>query len=486
MPMKEVHTLIIGSGFGGIKSAIELKKLGIEEFVILERNAGFGGTWYINNYPGAAVDVQSYLYSYFDEPFNWSQKFCERDEILQYINQITEKYGLHKYIQFDKNVAGLEFDSEDGKWEVRCVDGSRFRAKFIINCSGRRSQKYMPTIPGIDTLTIDHFHASTWPDICLKGKKVGIIGVGASAAQIIPEIYKDCEELHVFKRSSYWALPRKNQPFSSRSKKILGNNTLRKIYRYKLFLDNESRILAYKYWPRILKAYEKKAKKFIDSTVKNPEKRKILTPDYSLGCKRVILSDSMYTALDADNVIIHSDRIKACYPEGIRCKDGEKIKLDVLILATGFQNTKRYIPFEIKAEDVTLNEIWDPRPMAFKGTVVKGMPNLFFMIGPNAIIGHSSEIYALESQLMYITKILKDHLNHRWKYFDLKSDLMEQYTAKIDEKMKTTIWQTGSCVSWYHDENGVNTTLYPSFSFSFRKSLKRFNPKNFEFTHELQ
>lgn len=485
--MKTYKAIIIGSGFGGQCAALKLKKQGIEDFLILERRDFMGGTWCQNTYPGAAVDVQSPLYSIESEPYDWSQMFAEQDELQLYTNHVIDKNNLRDKTQTSANVSKIEWHEADQAWQVHLQDQPSIRAQFVINASGPLSTPVIPEFKGKESFKGKSFHTNNWDqDYDYRGKRIAIIGSGASAAQIIPAIAKDAGELHIFQRSPHWVLPRPDYVFKPWQRKLLKNKALYKLLRKAIYWELESRVIGFKYSQTMLKlAAQNKAVKHIKKQISDPVLRAKVTPDYTIGCKRIILSDTLYPALCRDNVSLHdkTQGIKEITETGIITQDGENLELDLIVYSTGYDATDGVISYPvIGREKKQLGDFWQEYPRAYLGTSAPGFPNLFIVTGPNTGIGHTSAIVVIEAQMNYIISSIKSLSANDNKVIEVKADAENRYTQHIHQEMAKTVWKSGGCNSWYQSKSGHVIAMFPGFSFTYQRWTKNFRPADHDFS----
>lgn len=478
-----VHTaVIIGSGFGGQCAAIGLRRRGITDVVILERRDFVGGTWCQNSYPGAAVDVQSPLYSIAAEPYAWSQMFAEQAELEEYTRHVMDKHELGELTITGANVveASWQHDPQVGDhWEVRTENKGTFRGQFLINASGPLSTPVIPPFQGRAAFRGAQFHTNDWQhDVDLRGKRVAIVGSGASAAQVIPAIQPDVGHLHVFQRSAHWVLPRHDRVFSTTERRLLGVRPVHKALRTAIYWGLESRIIGFKYSDFMLrKLAQEKALAHIADQVKDPELRRKVTPDFTIGCKRVLLSNTYYPALAADNVTLHdrTDGIDHLDETGIVTTTGEHVDLDVIVWSTGYDATDGVISYPVIGEDgLKLSTFWEQFPRAYLGTAVPGFPNLFIVTGPNTGIGHTSAIFIIESQMFYIMRAIDEVRAAGATGIEVTLEAESAYTENIHKEMENTVWKQGGCHSWYQSRDGHIVAMFPGFSFTFRRMAKAF------------
>ncbi len=480
--MQTFQTLIIGSGFGGQCAAMKLKKMGLDDFVILERRDFMGGTWCQNTYPGAAVDVQSPLYSIAAEPYKWTQMFAEQDELQEYTNFVIDKNDLRSRTHTRTNVEGVRWDEARQEWQVQTSRGE-YRAQFVINASGPLSTPMIPNFPGRESFGGTSFHTNSWDwDYDYKGKRVAIIGSGASAAQVIPAMVDDVAEMHVFQRTPHWVLPRPDRRFSRVERAMLGIKPLHKALRTAIYWGLETRVIGFKYSQKMLNILaQQKAEKFIKQAIRDPELQAALKPDYTIGCKRIILSSTLYPALDRDHVQVHTkdDGIGEINAAGIRTTQGEQVDVDLIVYATGYCATDGVISYPVEGrEGRTIAEQWAEFPRAYLGTTLPGFPNLFIMTGPNTGIGHTSAIFIIESQMEYVARSIARVIKSGKRTIEVTAKAEQDYTDMIHSEMEKTVWKAGGCTSWYQSKSGHVIAMFPGFSFTYRHMARSFKPQD--------
>lgn len=477
--MSHYTVIIIGSGFGGQCAAIRLKEQGIDDFVLLERREFMGGTWAQNTYPGAAVDVQSPLYSIESEPYDWSQMFAEQAELREYTEHVLAKHGLRDKTLTHSNVEKIQWNGEQQCWDVQVKERGVLQAQFVINASGPLSTSVIPPFPGRESFTGKAFHTNEWDhSYDYKNKRVAIIGSGASAAQIIPAIAPDVGHLHVFQRSPHWVLPRPDYVFKPWQRRLLRHKTMYRLLREIIYWSLESRVIGFKYSEKMLDLVAgRQARQHIKKQISDPQLQKKVTPDFTIGCKRVILSNTLYPAYCRDNVTLHDkhDGIESITAHGIKTTQGNDLELDLIIYSTGYDATDGVISYPVVGkEGVTLADVWADFPRAYLGTTAPGFPNLFIVTGPNTGIGHTSAIFVIEAQMNYILRAINEVRDAGKTVIEVDAGAEERYTQHIHEEMAKTVWQTGGCNSWYKSKSGKVIAMFPGFSFTFRRWTKRF------------
>lgn len=478
-----VTAVIVGAGMSGLLAGIKLKERGIDDFVILERSDSVGGTWYDNCYPGASCDVPSHLYSYSFAPNpNWTRAFARQPEILAYFRDVAERYGLEPHIRFGTEVAGAVFDEAAGEWQVAAEDGRHWRARILIVGAGQLNRPWTPDIEGKESFRGVQFHSARWNrDIDLTGQRIASIGNGASAVQYIPEIAPLAEKLTIFQRSSNWIIPRPDEEITPQQHALYRRfPIIRKALRLLIYSINESRWGAFKKagsWAS--RRLEKMARDHLNAQVHDPRLREILTPDYPIGCKRVLITDDYYPAVTRPNVEIVTEPIARIVPDGIETQSGRKIPLDVIVWGTGFATAGFLVPIDIVGRGGRrLHDVWANGAEAHRGVTVSGFPNLFVMYGPNTNLGHNSIIFMSERQMDYILPLIDTILARDLAVLDVKPAAQAAYNAELQKKLATTVW-AANCGSWYkHD--GKITNNWSSSTIAFWRQMRKSDLENYE------
>jgi cation diffusion facilitator CzcD-associated flavoprotein CzcO len=476
---RHVHTLIIGSGFAGLGAAIRLLKEGRDDFLVVERGSEVGGTWRDNTYPGAACDVPSHLYSYsFELNPRWSRSFSPQREIQQYLRSVAAKYDVARYHQFDTEVTLARWDTAAEQWLVDTTNGD-FSADVLVGAVGALCEPARPDIKGIETFRGDLFHSARWNhDADLRGKRVALIGTGASAIQIGPTIARDVAHLDVYQRTAPWVMPRHDRRYSKLERLAYQHVPhLQRFAREAIYWGREAFVLGFAFEPKILQLAQRMARRNIEKAITDPELHRKVTPDWQIGCKRILISNDWYPMLAQPHVDLVTDGIAEIRENAIVTADGTVREVDSIIVATGFHVTDSPTFERIVGPDGrSLAQVWDETgQQAYKGAAVAGFPNLLFVIGPNTGLGHSSMIFIAESHLNYLASALQTMDEQGIATFEVRADVQREYNANLQARMQRTIWQTGGCASWYLDKHGNNTTLWPSFTFVFRQMTRRFD-----------
>ncbi len=470
---------VIGSGFGGLGAAIALRKRGIMNVVLFERADELGGTWRDNRYPGCRCDVASTLYSFSFAPNpKWSNTYSYRQEIWQYLSDVAHRYRLRPLIRFNHDVSDISFDSTARLWKITTSQGN-CEAKCVILATGGLAEPRLPDIPGLSTFSGTIMHTARWDEsVKLDGRRIGVIGTGASSIQVVPQIASVADHLDVFQRTPSWVLPHMGHPVLERTKRIFSHVPFsQRLVRAKVYWRNELMVLGFVKDPRRMGQAERLSREHLERQIEDPLLRERLTPSYRLGCKRVLISNDFYPAFNRDNVSIVTEAIQSIEPNGVRTRDGELHELDVLVTATGFYVTDNPMGNKVHGRaGVKLADAFSGSLANLNGTAFPGFPNFFMLGGPNTALGHSSIIFMHESQLNYATKAILAALRTD-ALVEPRAIAAERWTTRLREKLPTTVWGTG-CSSWYLNAAGVNTTIWPDFTFTFRSATRRFNPRD--------
>ena len=476
-----VEVAIVGTGFAGLCMAISLKKEGQNDFIVIERAASVGGTWRDNSYPGAACDVPSHLYSFSFEPNpDWSRKYPTQPELRAYLEDVASKHNLLPHIRFNSKFEGAVWDEAAQLWSIT-TSKETIRAKKLVCGNGGLAEPKLPDIKGVETFKGKTFHSSAWDhSYDLAGKRVAVIGTGASSIQFVPEIAAKVGRLDVYQRSPNWIIPRPDRAYSQREKNIFRRvPALRRAHRNAIFWEHEARVLGLVVNPRLMKVFQKVAEKHIGKQVANPVLRKQVTPDYTIGCKRILISNDWYPAVSRPNVALLTEGIQEIRENAIVTADGTVREVDCIIFGTGFYATENPIADVITGKNgQKLSSAWANGEEAYLGTLVNGFPNLFFIVGPNTGLGHSSMVFMIETQVRYIMKLLGFLKDAGGSTVEVKPEVQAGYNEGLQQKLRGSIWSTG-CKSWYQHKNGKITALWPSFAYAFRRRVEKFRPDDY-------
>ncbi|MEW6777750.1 MAG: NAD(P)/FAD-dependent oxidoreductase [Bdellovibrionota bacterium] len=474
----KVDVAIIGAGFGGLGVGIALQNHKLNNFVIFEGEPDVGGSWRTNTYPGCACDVPSNLYSYSFEPNPyWPEAFSKQSDIQKYIEHCADKYGLRPKTRFNTKVTSANFDGAKGSWQVATSDGTVTEARVLVPATGALSHPKYPDIKGRETYQGEAIHSARWnPEVKLKGKRVGVLGSGASAIQIVPSIAKEVGDLKVFQRTPSWVLPKRNRSFTAAEHERWAKHPwTQQVRRLGLYWLMETALPGIMWFPEMLEIGERLHKQNLNKAIKDPELRRKLTPTYKVACKRTLVSDDWFPAFARENVHLITDRIEEITPKGIKTADGKEHELDVLIYATGYDIGAPAYPFEIKGlGGVSLSDHWGSQRKAYYGMSVSHFPNMLLIMGPNTGPGHTSVLIYQEAQYEYVAKYTKLLKKRGLKYYDVKDDMVNRQFEAFQNRMRNSSWLSG-CKSWYLNEDGTNSTMWPGFSFEYILRMKRIN-----------
>jgi cation diffusion facilitator CzcD-associated flavoprotein CzcO len=472
-----VRIVIIGAGFAGLGMAIRLKQAGVDDFVILERATDVGGTWRDNTYPGCAVDVQSHLYSFSFAPNpDWSQVYAPQAEIWAYIRDVADRHDVMGHVRCGHEVTGADWSESAQRWTVATTGGA-FDAQFVISGMGPLSNPVPPDIPGLDTFAGHTFHSARWDhDHDLTGRRVAVIGTGSSAAQFVPEIQPKVAELLVFQRTPGWTFPRMNRRISKLEQSVYRRLPLaQRAVRLRQYLYRELVGFLVQH-PGLIEPISKAR---LRRQVRDPQLRAKLTPNYRMGCKRIIVTDDFLPALTRPNVQLVTSAITEIRPHSIVTADGAEHAVDTLILGTGFQVMPVADPLT-GLEGVALAKRWANRREAYLGTTVAGYPNYFMLVGPNTGTGHTSVLLNLEAQIEYIVQALGHVEQTGASSLDVRPDVQGRFNRDIQQRLADKVWTDGGCRSWYLDPDGGTSVLWPGYTGQFRRAVRRFDPSDYE------
>lgn len=466
-----LDAIIIGAGFGGIGMAHSLKKRGLENFIILEKAQTVGGVWRDNVYPGAACDVPSHLYSFSFAPNpNWSRSFAVQSEIHAYLEHCADALGIRKHVRFGAEVESAIFDERADCWVVKMTDGKELAARLLISAVGQLSLPSIPRLPGIESLEIPAFHSALWDhSIPLKGKRVGVIGTGASAIQFVPAIADTVGDMAVFQRSAAYIMPKPDRAYTLKEQRRFADHPWRmRLHRLQIYIRYEARALAFTRFKQLMKiAAERPFRKMLARAVRNPALHAKLIPDYPVGCKRLLLSNDYLPTMARPDVELVTDGIRRLTPRGVETQDGKLREFDLLIYGTGFAATEFLSPMKIVGRDgIELNAAWSAGASAYLGMAVPAFPNFFMLYGPNTNLGHNSIVYMLESQIAHVMRLLDRMEETQANRIEIGNDVFEKQDKRVQTRLAQTVWS--GCKSWYVNEQGRNTTNWPGFTLSYR------------------
>ena len=483
--MERVEVLIVGAGFSGLCVAALLKRRGIGSFLVLEKGDEVGGTWRDNHYPGCACDIPSHLYSLSFEPNpGWSQMFAPQHEILDYLERLVDRRELRQNIRFGCAIESAAWDEAAALWRVRTSRGDELGARLVVSALGALHHPTLPRIPGLENFGGERFHSATWNHgYDLAGKRVAVVGTGASAIQFVPKIVDRVARLHVFQRTAPWILPKANREFDHGQRWRFRHLPLyRRWFRSRLFWIHERRLPGFVQDRAHMKPIERMARELLRRQVPDEALRAKLTPNYDVGCKRLLISSEWYPALQRPSAELVTEAIREVRADAIVTADGAVRPIDALILGTGFdtQNNLRRIPI-VGRHGRTLAQAWSDTMQGYLGTLVAGFPNLFVMLGPNVGLTHNSQIFMIEAQANFILASL-DTLRRRGAHaLDVRADVQDDFNRNLQIRLQRSVWQSGGCMSWYQDKAGHNTTNWPGRCLEYWRLTRRARANDFEF-----
>jgi cation diffusion facilitator CzcD-associated flavoprotein CzcO len=481
MSEREVKVAVIGAGMSGIGAAIHMRRAGIDDFVLLERGAEPGGTWRDNTYPGCACDVPTALYSYSFAPKpDWSRAFAPQEEIRRYLLDVAGAHGVADRIRCGADVLGAEWDEGRQRWSIRTGAGE-YSAQVLVSATGPWSEPVIPPIPGLDEFEGKVFHSSRWDhEHDLDGARVATIGSGASAVQFVPAIQPQVERLTVFQRTAHWVLPKPDRPLGSRAQRVFRRYPAsQRAIRSGIYYGSELLGVAMRN-PRLLKPLQAAGERHIRRSVSDPELRRVLTPDYTLGCKRLLFSNDWYPALTRPNVEVVPHAVERVRANGVVDANGVEHAVDTIVLGTGFTITDLPIAERVRGRaGATLAETWGGSPTGYLGSVIHGFPNFFILLGPNIGNGHSSAFMLSETQIGYLLEALGEMSRAGLASVEVREDVQERFNAEVQSRLQGTVWNAGGCSSYYLDANGRNSTMFPGSTIELRRRLSRFERGDF-------
>ncbi len=478
MAVHHPRVVIIGAGAGGLAAAVRLLEDGVEDLVVIDRADGVGGVWRANTYPGAQCDVPSHLYSLSFAPKpDWSQRFADGAEILAYLESVADDFALRPRLRLSTEVTSCRWDDDEHVWRVGLESASgpgSLTADIVIAAAGQLSAPAVPKLPGLDSFTGPVFHSARWRhDVDLTGRRVAVIGTGASAIQFVPEVARQAGHTDLYQRSAPYIIGKNNRRYSALEKKVYARwpATL-KASRLRQYLWQESLGTPFVIFPPLMVFPRWDWRRRMHRDVADPGLRAAVQPDYTMGCKRLLRSDEWYSTLTRPDVDLVTDAIGEVTPEGIRTADGELHPADVIILGTGFDATRFLTPMTVTGTGGRdLNTEWQHGAHAYLGTVVAGFPNLFLVYGPGTNLGHTSILYMIESQLTWIRSAVRTMREVGLQWIDVRPEVASAYDRRFRKASRRTVWETG-CESWYTVE-GRNTNNWPAYTWVFRMRTRR-------------
>ncbi|NYH79502.1 cation diffusion facilitator CzcD-associated flavoprotein CzcO [Actinopolyspora biskrensis] len=480
----DTSVVIVGSGFSGLGTAIRLKKEGVHDFVLLEKSDDLGGTWRDNTYPGCACDVPSLMYSFsFEQNPDWSRMFAEQGEIEEYLRRCVDKHGVHEHIHYGVEFTGAEWDEDGHEWHVSTADGTEYVARALVSGLGALHIPNYPELPGLERFQGESFHSADWNhDYDLTDKRVAVVGTGASAIQFVPKVAEEVSKLNLFQRTPPWIQPKPDRPLSERVQRAFRRvPLLQRAVRFAIYMTLEFRSVAVLREPRLQRISQWMAKRFIRKQVHDRKTREAVTPDYAMGCKRILLSSDFYPALNQSNVELNTSGVTEVRENSVVDGEGVEHPVDAIIFGTGFHVTDAFDHLSIVGRGGRkLQDAWKDGMEAHKGITVSGFPNLYFLLGPNTGLGHNSVVFMIECQINYVLSILRPMLRGEFTQADVRQSAQNEFNSRIQSRLKGAVWSAGGCQSWYLDENGVNRTLWPGFTWNYWWQTRKADPKDYE------
>jgi cation diffusion facilitator CzcD-associated flavoprotein CzcO len=472
---------IIGAGFSGLGAAIRAKQSGFDDFVVLDRADEVGGTWQANTYPGCACDVPSHLYSFSFAPNpDWSETYSAQPEIHAYLRRCARDFGLARHLRLGREVTAAAWDEDARRWVLDTPGGPVF-ARVLIAAMGPLTEPRIPPLPGLDRFEGAVFHSARWDHgYDLRGKRVASVGTGASAIQYVPAIRRQVARLHVFQRTPPWVVPHTTRHISRLERRLFrAVPAAQRALRGGIYAGREALVLGFVKQPRAMRVMEGIARRHMRRQVSDPALLAKVTPDYTIGCKRILPSNWWYPALGAPNVELVAGAIAEVRPSAVVGPDGVERPVDAIVFGTGFDVTDGPAARQVRGRGGRLlDDVWRGSPRAHRGTAIAGFPNLFMLLGPNTGLGHSSMVYMIESQIAYVIDALRVMRERGVDTVDVREEAQARWNADLDARMAGTVWTTG-CASWYLDRTGRNATLWPDWTWRFRRSTARFDPADY-------
>jgi cation diffusion facilitator CzcD-associated flavoprotein CzcO len=487
--MNHVRVAIVGTGFAGLGAAIALAREGVD-YAVLERAHDVGGTWRDNTYPGCRCDVPSHLYSFSFAPNpEWTETYSPQPEIRAYLRRTAEDHGVMDKVRFGHEVLSASWDAGAQRWQLDTAAGP-LTADVVLLGNGPLAEPSLPDIPGLGSFAGAAFHSARWRhDYDVAGKRIAVIGTGASAIQFVPEIRKTAAQVTVFQRTPPWVLPHSNRRITGFERMLYRRvPALQRVPRAFVYWSRELFVTGLLRNSRMLARLEAVARRHLERQVRDPELRAKVMPDYRPGCKRLLLSNDWYPALQAPNVDLVTEKIVGVTPSAVVTADGVEHEVDAIIFGTGFHVVDNPVADRvIGADGRSLAERWAATGVtAYNGTAVDGFPNLFMLAGPNTGIGHTSLVVMIEAQLAYVADALRYMGRTGAGRVEVRRPVVQKWSDEVQRKAARTVWNSGGCASWYLDAEGRNTTIWPDYTFRFVRRTKRFDPSKYEVTARLR
>ena len=483
---EKVHNVaIVGAGFSGLGMAIKLKESGEHDFVVLEKADDVGGTWRENTYPGCACDIPSYLYSYSFEPNpRWTRQYPRQQEIWDYLRHCTTKYDITPHIRYGTTMAGAEFDDDAKLWRLHTEDGEVISARVVVSAMGPLHIPSIPTIAGLDSFGGTTFHSAQWDhSYDFAGKRVAVIGTGASSIQFVPQLARKASNVRIFQRTAPWVVPKGDRRITRAEHAALRIFPwLQRVRRGVIYWLHELRALGMVVNPKFMIVAEKVARAHLARSIPDPELRRAVTPDYQIGCKRILISNDYYPTLTKPHVDLVTEKISEVREHSVVTADGVEHEVDAIVLGTGFHvvDAMDSLPI-VGAGGRKLQDAWRDGVEAYYGMTVAGFPNLFLLVGPNTGLGHNSIVFMIEAQVRYVLRCLAMLRTAGGTLLDVRPEAQRAFNDSIQDRLRDTVWGTG-CDSWYLDAAGKNRTIWPGFTVSYWWRTRTPRAADFEVT----
>ena len=482
--LRRPSVAVVGAGFGGVGMAIRLKMAGFEDVTVFERGETVGGVWRANTYPGAACDVPSHLYSFsFARGDRWSRRFAPQEEILAYLERTVDEFGLRPHLRLGTEVSAAAFDEASGRWTLT-TDGGEHLADLLVTACGQLTTPAIPAVPGIEDFEGPRFHSADWDhSVELTGKDVAVVGTGASAIQFVPAIAPRTSALTIYQRSAPWILPKNDREYPEWEQRLFGRFPARvAASRLANFAVFEAFTYGFTGSDAVMKPVRAVADLYRKRELADPELRRRATPDYEIGCKRVLITNDWYSTLARPDVELLDEPIERVTARGIVGADGIERPADAIVFGTGFRSHDFVAPMEVRGIDGReLGEVWRTDPGAHLGTAVSGFPNMFVLYGPNTNHGAGSVIFTLECQFNQVVDAAERLRDGRLRYLAVRPEAQERWQAEIDRRSADTVWITGGCGNWYVDEQGRNANNWVGPWLEYQRRTRRIDPADYTF-----
>ncbi len=468
--------IIAGGGFSGLAAAIRLKQKGEHDFIVLERAEEIGGVWQLNTYPGCTCDVPSHLYSLSFAPNpEWTHTYSPQPEIRDYLTRLAEEFGIRPHIQTGVGVQSAAWSEDNQRWTIETNAGD-YTGSVFISAVGPLTEPKLPEVPGLPEFEGKLMHSARWDHgYDLAGKRVASIGTGASAIQYVPEIVDEVAQLHVFQRTPPWVMPHGNRPITDLERALYRRlPAAQQLVRSGVYASREILVLGMAKDPRLLGLLEKLSRAHMRKSISDPELLEKVTPHYTIGCKRIVPSNQWYPALARPNVELITSGLSEVRAGSVVAANGVEREVDTIILGTGYHVTD--IPFasHVRGRDgAVLQDVWQGSPRAYLGTSIPGFPNFFMLLGPNTGLGHSSMVYMIESQVDHVVGAIAAMDGADAAVIEVRPEIHERYNRAVDGRMPGTVWEIGGCSSFYIDRTGRNATIWPDWTWRFRRLARR-------------